>query len=237
MALKLKDTDPVQRMKDMQEEMKDPSLGEFSDLEQDPYVIETTRTTSIDKLVYQPDGKLTSSSREKNINPYIMSEEKQVELFGEDDGDRKIRAKSVRKDVLSVMIVGMILLFWGLGMPVHNKIFLRKADTVQGEITHIYRHRSTYKVYVTYEVNGKSYTGLYHDDNVGEMEGQKVTVYYDPENPRKIMDGRIISKYFVFFVGVGGAMFLVGGYLMFWMNQNPDKGLEKYNKLFQNKKK
>ena len=28
-------------MKDMQEELKDPSLGEFSDLEQDPYVIES----------------------------------------------------------------------------------------------------------------------------------------------------------------------------------------------------
>lgn len=232
MSLKLKDADPVQRMKDMQEELKDPSLGEFSDLEQDPYVIETTRTTPVEKLVYQPDGKLTSSS---GRNPYIMSEDEQAELFGEDVGDKEIRKKFVRKEVMSVMIFGLILLFFGLGMSVHNKLFLRKADTVQGEITRIYHHRSTNKVYVSYEVNGKSYTGLYHDDNLGEIEGQKVTVYYDPENPKKIADGRIISKYLVFFIGVGAAMFLIGGYLVFWMNQNPNKGMEKYDKLFQNR--
>ncbi len=234
MSLKLKDTDPVQRMKDLQEELKDPSLGKFSDLEQDPYVVETTRTTPIEKIVYQRDGKLSSAS---NRNPYIMSEEEQAELFGDDVGDRKIREKSARKEMLSIMIVGLVLLFVGLGMSVHNKLFLRNADTVQGEITHIYHHRSTNKVYVTYEVNGKSYTGLYHDDAVGEIKGQKVTVYYDPENPKKIMDGRILSKYFVFFVGVGAAMFLIGGYLVFWINQNPDKGIKKYNKLFQNKEK
>ena len=44
MSLKLKDEDSTKRMKDMQEELKDPSLGEFSDLEQDPYVIESKRT-------------------------------------------------------------------------------------------------------------------------------------------------------------------------------------------------
>ena len=164
-----------------------------------------------------------------------MTEEQQAQLFGEDVGDKEIRKKFVRKEVMSVMIFGLILLFFGLGMSVHNKLFLRKADTVQGEITRIYHHRSTNKVYVSYEVNGKSYTRLYHDDNVGEIEGQKVTVYYDPENPRKITDGRIISKYLVFFIGVGAAMFLIGGYLVFWMNQNPDKGMEKYNKLFQNR--
>lgn len=234
MSLKLKDTDPVKRMKDMQEELKDTSLGEFSDLEQDPYVIETTRTTPIEKQVYQRDVKLTSSS---DGNPYIMSEEEQAELFGEDVGDKEIRKKSVLKEVLVFMFFGLALLFLGLGMSVHNKLFLRKAETVQGEITHIYHHRSTNKVYVTYEVNGKSYTGLYHDDNDGEIEGQKVTVYYDPENPKKIADGRIFSKYFVFFVGVGGAMFLIGGYLVFWINQNPDKGLEKYSRMFDSNKK
>ena len=50
MSLKLKDEDSTKRMKDMQEELKDPSLGEFSDLEQDPYVIESKRTTPIDSL-------------------------------------------------------------------------------------------------------------------------------------------------------------------------------------------
>ena len=92
MSLKLKDEDSTKRMKDMQEELKDPSLEEFSDLEQDPYVIETTRTTPIEKIVYQPDGKLSSSP---GRNPYIMSEEEQAEFFGEDIGDKEIRKKCV----------------------------------------------------------------------------------------------------------------------------------------------
>ena len=93
MSLKLKDEDGTKRMKDMQEELKDPSLGEFSDLEQDPYVIESKRTTPIDKPVYQPDGKLSSAT---DRNPYILSEEKQARIFGEDLGDKEIRKKSVR---------------------------------------------------------------------------------------------------------------------------------------------
>ena len=232
MSLKLKDEDSTKRMKDMQEELKDPSLGEFSDLEQDPYVIETTRTTPIEKLVYQPDGKLTSSS---DGNPYIMTEEQQAQLFGENAGDKEIRKKFVRKEVMSVMIFGLILLFFGLGLCVLYYVFVSIAVSVVGEFCRNFHHSSTYMVYVSYEVNGQSYTGLYHDDNVGEIEGQKVTVYYDPENPKKIADGRIISKYSVFFVGVGAAMFLIGGYLVFWMNQNPDKGMEKYDRLFQNR--
>lgn len=225
MPLKLKEPDSVQRMKDMQEELKDPSLGEFSDLEQDPYVIETTRTTPIEKIVYLPDG-----------NPYIMSEETQEEFFEENVREKEIKSKSIYSEVLIVMLVGCVLLFWGLGKSVHNKLFLRKAETVQGVVTDVDRYDSTYNVYVTYEVNGKSYTGLYHDDEMGDIKGDKVTVYYDPENPKKITDGRTLPEYVVFLVGVGGAMFLIGGYLVFWMNQNPDKGIELYNKLFQDKR-
>lgn len=132
MSLKLKDEDSTKRMKDLQEELKDSSLGEFSDLEQDPYVIETTRTTPIEKIVYQPDGKLSFSS---GRNPYIMSEEEQAELFGEDIGDKEIRKKSVRKDVMIVMFVGLALLFAGLAAYVHNDLFLRKAETVPGIVT------------------------------------------------------------------------------------------------------
>ena len=38
MSLKLKVEDSTKRMKDMQEELKDPSLGEFSDLEPAQFV-------------------------------------------------------------------------------------------------------------------------------------------------------------------------------------------------------
>lgn len=78
MSLKLKDEDSTKRMKDMQEELKDPSLGEFSDLEQDPYVIESKRTTPIDKPVYQPDGKLSSAT---DRNPYICQRKTSTNLW------------------------------------------------------------------------------------------------------------------------------------------------------------
>ena len=157
MSLKLKDEDSTKRMKDMQEELKDPSLGEFSDLEQDPYVIESKRTTPIDKPVYQPDGKLSSAT---DRNPYILSEEKQARIFGEDLGDKEIRKKSVRKEVMIVMFVGLALLFAGLAAYVHNDLFLRKAETVPGIVTEkrMHRNHATCTIFVDYEVDGKTYT-------------------------------------------------------------------------------
>lgn len=67
--------------------------------------------------------------------------------------------------------------------------------------------------------------------------GQMVTVYYDPEKPTKITDGRKIPTLSVYLVIIGGAFFLIGGYLVFWMNQNPDKGIEIYNRIFKKRDK
>lgn len=236
MALKLKDTDPTKRMKDMQEELKDPSLGEFSDLEQDPYVIETTRTTPIERPEYYTDRK---SAYEPTGNPYILSEEKQARIFGEDLGDKEIRKKSVRKEVMIVMFVGLALLFAGLAAYVHNDLFLRKAETVPGIVTEkrMHRNHATCTIFVDYEVDGKTYNEIYVGDGHDMQIGQKVTVYYDPEKPTKITDGRKIPTMSVYLVIIGGALFLIGGYLVFWMNQNPDKGIEIYNRIFKKRDK
>ena len=236
MALKLKDTDPTKRMKDMQEELKDPSLGEFSDLEQDPYVIERTRTTPIEKNIYQPDGKLSSAS---GRNPYILSEEKQARIFGEDLGDKEIRKKSVRKEVMIVMFVGLALLFAGLAAYVHNGLFLRKAETVTGIVTEkrMHRNHATCTIFVDYEVDEKTYNEIYVGDGHDMQVGQRVTVYYNPEKPTEITDGRKIPTISIWLVIIGGALFLIGGYLVFWMNQNPDKGIEIYNRIFKKRDK
>ena len=231
MSLKLKDEDSTKRMKDMQEELKDPSLGEFSDLEQDPYVIETTRTTPIERPEYYTDRK---SAYEPTGNPYILSEEKQARIFGEDLGDREIRKKSVRKEVMIVMFVGLALLFAGLAAYVHNDLFLRKAETVPGIVTEkrMHRNHATCTIFVDYEVDGKTYNEIHVGDGHDMQIGQKVTVYYDPEKPTKITDGRKIPTISIWLVIIGGALFLIGGYLVFWMNQNPDKGFEIYNRIF-----
>ena len=236
MSLKLKDEDSTKRMKDLQEELKDPSLGEFSDLEQDPYVIESKRTTPIERPEYYTDRK---SVYEPAGNPYILSEEKQARIFGEDLGDKKIRKKSVRKEVMIVMFVGLALLFAGLAASVHNDLFLRKAETVPGIVTEKRMHRNyaTCTIFVDYEVDGKTYNEIYVGDGHDMQVGQKVTVYYNPEKPTKITDGRKIPTLSVYLVIIGGALFLIGGYLVFWMNQNPDKGIEIYNRIFKKRDK
>ena len=236
MSLKLKDEDSTKRMKDMQEELKDPSLGKFSDLEQDPYVIETTRTTPIERPEYYTDRK---SAYEPTGNPYILSEEKQARIFGEDLGDKEIRKKSVRKEVMIVMFVGLALLFAGLAAYVHNDLFLRKAETVPGIVTEkrMHRNHATCTIFVDYEVDGKTYNEIYVGDGYNMQIGQMVTVYYDPEKPTKITDGRKIPTWSVYLVIIGGALFLIGGYLVFWMNQNPDKGIEIYNRIFKKRDK
>lgn len=236
MSLKLKDEDSTKRMKDLQEELKDSSLGEFSDLEQDPYVIETTRTTPIERPEYYTDRK---SVYEPAGNPYILSEEKQARIFGEDLGDKEIRKKSVRKEVMIVMFVGLALLFAGLAAYVHNDLFLRKAETVPGIVTEkrMHRNHATCTIFVDYEVDGKTYNEIYVGDGHDMQVGQKVTVYYNPEKPTQITDGRKIPTMSVYLVIIGGALFLIGGYLVFWMNQNPDKGIEIYNRIFKKRDK
>ena len=236
MSLKLKDEDSTKRMKDMQEEMKDSSLGEFSDLEQDSYVIESKRTTPIERPEYYTDRK---SVYEPAGNPYILSEEKQARIFGEDLGDKEIRKKSVRKEVMIVMFVGLALLFAGFAAYVHNDLFLRKAETVPGIVTEKRMHRNyaTCTIFVDYEVDGKTYNEIYVGDGHDMQVGQKVTVYYNPEKPTQITDGRKIPTLSVYLVIIGGALFLIGGYLVFWMNQNPDKGIEIYNRIFKKRAK
>lgn len=236
MSLKLKDEDSTKRMKDMQEELKDPSLGEFSDLEQDPYVIETTRTTPIERPEYYTDRK---SAYEPTGNPYILSEEKQARIFGENLGDKEIRKKSVRKEVMIVMFAGLALLFAGLAAYVHNGMFLKKAETVTGIVTEKRMHRNyaTCTIFVDYEVDGKAYNEIYVGDGHDMQVGQRVTVYYNPEKPTEITDGRKIPTISIWLVIIGGALFLIGGYLVFWMNQNPDKGIEIYNRIFKKRDK
>lgn len=168
-----------------------------------------------------------------------MSEEKQARIFGEDLGDKEIRKKSVRKEVMIVMFVGLALLFAGLAAYVHNDLFLRKAETVPGIVTEkrMHRNHATCTIFVDYEVDGKTYNEIYVGDGHDMQIGQKVTVYYNPEKPTKITDGRKIPTLSVYLVIIGGALFLIGGYLVFWMNQNPDKGIEIYNRIFKKRDK
>lgn len=105
-----------------------------------------------------------------------------------------------------VMFVGLALLFAGLAAYVHNDLFLRKAETVPGIVTEkrMHRNHATCTIFVDYEVDGKTYNEIYVGDGHDMQIGQKVTVYYDPEKPTKITDGRKIPTMSVYLVIIGG---------------------------------
>ena len=67
---------------------------------------------------------------------------------------------------------------------------------------------ATYKVYVKYTVDGKKY-----DEELGELSGykenQKITIYYNPEDPSKITQTKSLILPIVFVIG--GLISLVCG--------------------------
>lgn len=67
---------------------------------------------------------------------------------------------------------------------------------------------ATYKVYVKYTVDGKEY-----DEELGELSGykknQKITIYYNPNDPSKITQTKSLILPIVFIIG--GIVSLVGG--------------------------
>lgn len=67
---------------------------------------------------------------------------------------------------------------------------------------------ATYKVYFKYIVDGKEYTSDF--DGVGKMkEGDKLTIYYNPDNPAEVT--QTISLVLPIAIIVGGVGMLVGG--------------------------
>lgn len=69
-------------------------------------------------------------------------------------------------------------------------------------------HEETYNVYVKYTVNGNEY-----DEELGELsgykEGDKLKIYYNPENPTQIT--QTISMILPIVLIIGGLASLIGG--------------------------
>ncbi len=164
-----------------------------------------------------------------------IREEKLSQISGVNAMDKAMKEKTVRKVAMVILFVGVALLFGGLAAYLHNDYFLKNAETVTGVVTEKRMHRNylTCSIYVNYEVDGKTYDELYVSDGHNMQIGQNVTVYYNPDKPTEITDGREITMLFICLIVMGGIVFLIGGYMVFWINQNPDKGIRIYERIFQ----
>lgn len=109
--------------------------------------------------------------------------------------------------------VGAIFLIVGIFLTMALTNIENKVDTI-GTITEIVRDRIgdnvSYKVFVSYEVDGKDYESMLNSYSSTFYEGKEIEIYYDEDNPNKI--GTHSSDLVMWiFPGIGLIFFLIGG--------------------------
>ena len=107
--------------------------------------------------------------------------------------------------------VGIFLIIFGIAMFIINKNnqnYIKTAAIVSKtelvEETHIDENGNSvdalYKVYVKYTVEGNQY-----EEELGELagykKGDKITIYYDPDNPKKITQTKSLILPIAFIIG------------------------------------
>lgn len=109
--------------------------------------------------------------------------------------------------------VGAIFLIVGIFLTMALTNIENKVDTI-GTITEIVRDgigdNVSYKVFVSYEVDGKDYESMLNSYSSTFYEGKEIEIYYDEDNPSKI--GTHFSDLLMWiFPGMGLIFLLIGG--------------------------
>ena len=121
-----------------------------------------------------------------------------------------------------VLVVGIILIVVGYFLNNTNQAFLAHAGTTTATLEyerntskeiHDSEHKDMqyYDVYATYKVNGKEYREYLEGSEVSGLgamsihDGKTTTIYYDLENPSKIVSKKNSSAG-VFVMGFGGLL-------------------------------
>ena len=100
----------------------------------------------------------------------------------------------MNKIITGIFCLIISLAFLGIGVYVQ---FFRTSgyEQTQATITQIERNLNTnasghrnrgYTVYIEYEVDGQTYSGPSDVWQSGMVKGQKITVYYNPNNPSEL---------------------------------------------------
>ena len=101
--------------------------------------------------------------------------------------------------------LGIILIAVGIFLMTHNTDSY--LETV-GKVTQVQEdldaeNNEVYDVVFTYTVNGKEYTGTFEDLTDAYKAGDEIAVFYDPENPDEITNGRLGGLVAPIMIGVG----------------------------------
>ena len=134
--------------------------------------------------------------------------------------------------------LGIFLIVFGIFMFIINKnnqnyiktdAYVSKTELVQESYIDENNNTvdATYKVFVKYTVDNKEY-----DTELGELsnikKGDKITIYYDPNDPNNITQTKSLILPFVFIIG--GIVSLVGGVISGY------NAIKKYKKMKEQEK-
>ena len=134
--------------------------------------------------------------------------------------------------------LGIFLIVFGIFMFIINKnnqnyiktdAYVSKTELVQESYIDENNNTvdATYKVFIKYTVDNKEY-----DTELGELsnikKGDKITIYYDPNDPNNITQTKSLILPFVFIIG--GIVSLVGGVISGY------NAIKKYKKMKEQEK-
>ena len=125
-------------------------------------------------------------------------------------------------------IIGGIFVVIGL-IIVGNVFNYENKESTVGIITEISTYRGNnddrnYRVYVSYNVDGRTYESELNGNSSSFYEGKKINIYYDKNNPNKI-GMKSLDFIFLMFPGFGLIFLSIGGTGLLLKNRN--KKLEK----------
>ena len=120
-------------------------------------------------------------------------------------------------------IIGGIFVVIGL-IIVGNVFNYENKESTVGIITEISTYRGNnddrnYRVYVSYNVDGRTYESELNGYSSSFYEGKKINIYYDKNNPNKI-GMKSLDFIFLMFPGFGLIFLSIGGTGLLLKNRN-----------------
>lgn len=144
---------------------------------------------------------------------------------------------------LIFFISGISVIIVGIAIKKSNEEFMKTAEKTEGVISNIEtytnynrskkRNETNHTVYVTYEVDGKTYENVRLSYYTSSMYvGKGITLYYNPQNPGNIKVEEGMTVVTVLTSVMGGIFALVGFLVMFFSFKRGSK-LKKTGKRFE----
>ena len=102
------------------------------------------------------------------------------------------------------IIVGIGLIIFGIFREIDLSKFKKNSENTTATVVDVSVNynsegNDSYKVYVTYDVDGKTYKNSY-DSSHRPTEGSTIKIYYDKDNPEKMRKSIAFSSEFGFFI-------------------------------------